>query len=94
MQGIHNFIVHYLKPRRPDLLHFEALKVANDDSPIYTVGVIEPPKIEVTDDGFAVYNRKGNMAPVVHQIDRKWQLNDHLEVLSQERLKRRLIERA
>lgn len=84
--------MHYLKPRRPDLLHFEALKIANDDSPIYTVGVIEPPKIEVTDDGFAVYNRKGKMAPVVHQIDRRWQLREHVETLSQEHLKRLLME--
>ena len=93
-QGIHNFIVHYLKSRRPDMLHFEAVLLSNDDSPIYTLGVITPPKIEVSEDGFAVYNRKGNRAPIVHQIDRHWQLNNHLDFLSQERLKRRLMEKA
>ena len=87
-QGIHNYIVHYLKPRRPDLLHFEALQVPNDDSPIYTLGMVDPPRIEVTHDGFAVFNRKGVQPPVVHQIDRKDALKDHLNVLALDRVRR------
>ena len=93
-QAIHNFIVHYLRPRCPDLLHFEALQVHNDDSPIYTVGVIEPPRMTITNNSFAVYNRRGNMAPIVHQVDRRKQLRIHAEALSQEQLNPLLMERA
>ena len=87
-QGIHNYIVHYLKPRRPDLLHFEALQVPNDESPIYTLGMADPLRIEVTQDGFAVYNQRGIQPPVVHQIDRKEALKDHLNVLALDRVRR------
>ena len=48
----------------------------------------------MTDGGFAVYNRKGTLAPVVHQTDRRWQLRSHLEALLQERLKRLLMDGA
>ncbi|KAK9834876.1 hypothetical protein WJX81_005701 [Elliptochloris bilobata] len=81
-QGIHNFIVHYLKPHRPDLLKFEALQLPNDDSPIYTVGLIEPPRIDVSDDGFAVYNSKGVQPPIIHQGDRQAKLNNYMDVIS------------
>ena len=58
----------------------------NDESPIYTLGMVEPPRIEITDDGFAVYNRKGVQAPVVHQVDRKEVIKDHLYVLALDRV--------
>ena len=38
-QGLHNYILHWLAPRRPDLLRFDVLVLANDQSPIYTSGV-------------------------------------------------------
>ena len=81
-QGIHNFIVHYLKPRRPDLLRFEALQVPNDDSPIYTVGLIEPPRVDLNDDSFAVYNSKGVLPPIVHQGDRLEKLRNYSDIIS------------
>lgn len=81
-QGIHNYIVHYLKPRRPDLLRFEALQVANDDSPIYTLGMVDPPVREALPDGFAVVNRRGVRPPVLHQTDRKEVLSEHTHTLA------------
>ena len=71
-QGFHNFIVHYLKPKRPELLRFEALQIANDDSPIYTVGMIDTEnRVKFTGDTFLLLNGKGVRPPVVHQVDRK-----------------------
>ena len=81
-QGIHNFIVHYLKPQRPDLLKFEALQVSNDDSPVYTVGLIEPPRIDVSDDRFAVFNSRGVQPPIVHQVDRRDKLQNYMDIIA------------
>ena len=81
-QAIHNYIVHFLKPMRPDLLHFEALQVQNDESPIYTLTVVHPPRIEVMNDDFAVYNRKGVRPPVLHQVDRKEALLKNWDVFA------------
>ena len=60
----------------------------NDESPIYTLGLVDPPRIEVTHDGFAIYNSKGIRPPVVHQVDRKEALKDHLNMLALDRVKR------
>ena len=82
-QGIHNFIIHYLKRHRPDLLKFEALQIGNDDSPIYSVGgLIEPPRVVVSDDYFAVYNSKGAKPPVVHQVDRLEKLAEYMGAIT------------
>ena len=78
-QGIHNYIIHYLKPHRPDLLKFEALQVSNDDSPIFSVGgLAEPPRVVVSDEYFAVYNARGAKPPVVHQVDRLEKLAEYM----------------
>ncbi len=77
-QGFHNFILHYLKPNRPDLLHFEALQVHNDDSPIYTLGLVDTEnRVKVAGTTFELLNAKGVRAPVVHQVDRKTTFQEH-----------------
>ena len=83
-QGIHNYILHYLRPRRPDLLRFDVLQLANDDSPIYTVGITEPARVDISDGGFAVYNQKGAKPPLLHQVDRHDKLYAFLQSLAAE----------
>ena len=89
-QGFHNFILHYLKPNRPDLLHFEALQVHNDDSPIYTLGLVDTEnRVKVVGNSFELLNAKGMRAPVVHQVDRKTTFREHKDefALSTRRLR-------
>ena len=35
-QGLHNSILHWLRPCRPDLLRLNVLVQGNDEAPIYT----------------------------------------------------------
>ncbi|KAK9834908.1 hypothetical protein WJX81_007882 [Elliptochloris bilobata] len=70
-QAIHNYMAHWLAPRRPDLVAFEVLQLHNDDSPIYTIGTQETPRLDINATGFAVYNQRGRLPPIVHQYDRR-----------------------
>ena len=82
-QAIHNYIVHYLKPRRPDLLRFEALLISNYDSPIFTVGMLQPPyDVKIVGTALDVRNRKGVRPPLLHQVDRKDEFRDYLNIFS------------
>ncbi|KAK9827985.1 hypothetical protein WJX81_005234 [Elliptochloris bilobata] len=85
-QGLHNYILHWLKPRRPDLLSFDTLVLENDDSPIYTVGSVE---IHMTggSDGMVVRNRRGRVPAVLHQVDRHPSLLEHVAALSMDQLR-------
>ena len=69
-QAIHNYIAYWLPTRRPDMVTFEVVKLFNEVSPIYTVGVIEPAQMEVVDNEVMVHNERGMLPAVVHQYDR------------------------
>ena len=81
-QGLHNYLAHWLWHRRPDMFAFEVLQLPNDDSPFYTVGMIEPARIDLTPSGFAFYNQRGVKPPVVHQYDRHKEEAAHIFAVS------------
>ena len=55
----------------------------NDDSPIYIVdGLIEAPGVDRIHDGFAVYNPKGILPPIIRQGDRLAEVKDYLAIIS------------
>ena len=55
----------------------------NDDSPIYIVdGLVDAPRVDRSEDGFAVYNPKGVLPPIVRQGDRLAEVKDYLGILS------------
>lgn len=83
-QGIHNYLAYWLLPRHPHLFAFEVLQVANEASPIYTLGQVDAARIEAGEGGFAVYNRRGKRPPVLHQWDRRPQLADYMAAYQSE----------
>ena len=86
-QGLHNYILHWLKPRRPDLLRFDARVLENDESPIYTVGAVQPVRSGGA-GSLVVRNRRGRIPAVLHQVDRHADLVQHVEALSLDQLRR------
>ena len=86
-QGLHNYILHWLAPRRPDLLRFDVLVLANDQSPIYTVGSVQPHRAGGS-GSLVVRTRRGRTPAVLHQVDRHADLVQHMEALSLDQLRR------
>ena len=86
-QGLHNYILHWLRPRRPDLLRFDVLVLGNDESPIYTVGSVKPHWAGGS-GSLVVRTRRGRTPAVLHQVDRHADLVQHIEALSLDQLRR------
>ena len=86
-QGLHNYILHWLAPRRPDLLRFGMLVLGNEESPIYTVGSVQPHRMGGS-GGLVVRTPRGRTPAVLHQVDRHADLVQHIEALSLDQLRR------
>lgn len=57
----------------------------NDDSPIYIVdGLAEASRGDRPGNGFAVYNPKGMLPPIIRQGDRLAEVKDYLGLVSAE----------
>ena len=86
-QGLHYYILHWLRPRRPDLLRFDVLVLANNKWPLYSVGFVQPHRAG-GGGSLVVCTRRGSILAVLHQVGRHADLVQHTEALSLDQLRR------